>query len=104
MPTALSSPCLLHFQLLIHISNYLLFPAKKPISAGIFKSANFWGTPNRVSVRPVVVVRWVHTATVEVQVVSVRAVNRTAPVAPVRTYVVQRSIGVTVTGGRKKRK
>ena len=54
--------------------------------------------------RPVVVVRWVHYATVEVQDVSVRAVNRTAPVITVRTYVVQRSIGVvTDTGGRKKR-
>ena len=70
----------------------------------IFKFVNFWGTPHRKPVRPVVVVRWVHTATVEVQVVSVRAVDRTTPVVADRTYAAQRSIVVTVTGGRKIRK
>ena len=82
---------------------FIWFPAETPIAAGMFKSVNFWGTPNREPVRPVAVARWVHSATAEVQDVSVRAINRTAPVVAGRTYVAQRSTGTTVTGGRKKR-
>jgi hypothetical protein len=60
-------------------------------------------TPHRKAVRPIVVVRRVHVAAVEVQVVPVAAVRRCGPIVAVAAHVVERpAIVVPIAGGRNK--
>lgn len=59
--------------------------------------------PHCKAVHPIVVVRRVHVAAVEVQVVPVAAVRRRRPIVAVAAHVVERPVAVVpIAGGRNK--
>ena len=62
----------------------------------------FLDTTNRATERTIVVVRWIDTAAIEVEVIAiVRGIRRSTPIVAVAAYVVHAAIAVVaIAGGR----
>jgi len=64
-----------------------------------WKNTSILDTPHRETVRPIIVVRGIHSPRIEVQIVGVRPVRTGRPVVAVRTLIVEIAIGtIPVTG------